>query len=128
VMTPWVYSGVPEADPWRPEDLTPPNPQYPFAVGIDPALLGAAVPDGWAPVTPDVRVLPGDSSQQLLVVERDPGTCSDQDTAGLVSTNGTVIGSVLWEGPSGSTDGRTRGWAIVPKSEPAAYEFWCRAS
>jgi hypothetical protein len=126
VMTPWVYSGIPETDPWRPEDLAPPNPQYPFAVGIDPTLLGAPVPDGWVPVTPDVRILPGESSQQLLVVERDPGTCSDQESAGLVSTNGTVIGSVLWEGPSGSTDGRTRGWAIVPKSDPAAYEFWCR--
>ena len=130
VLTPWRYTGAAEVDPWLPEDFSPPNPQYPFAVGADPALLGAPVPtQGWAPVAVDrVQVLPGESPQQVLVVDRASDACPVDSTVGLVALDGTVIGSVLWEGPKGSTGGQTRGWAIVPRVDAASYTFLCSSS
>jgi hypothetical protein len=126
VMTPWEYIGVRETDPWRPEDLTPPDPRYPYAIGIDQALLGGPVPDGWSQVTPArVQALPGESDQLALIVDRDPADCSSDVTAGLVTSDGSVVGSVLWEGPAGSMGGQTRGWAIVPKADVASYAYWC---
>jgi hypothetical protein len=126
VLTPWDYDGITEADPWLADDLTPPDPQFPFAVGIDAALLGAPVPDGWIEVAPSaVEALPGESDQQAVIVDRASSACGSDVTAGLVSVDGTVVGSVLWEGPAGSTDDQTRGWAIVPRADAAAYAFWC---
>jgi hypothetical protein len=123
VMTPWVYEGIAEPDPWLPEDLTPPSPDHPFAIGIDQALLGGPVPAGWQQVEPDaVDAIEGESTQQLVVVERQPGACDPGVTTGLVSSGGVVTGSVLWQ--SASSNAPDRGWAIVPKSE--SYEFWCR--
>ena len=129
VLTPWVYDGTPEVDPWRQEDLTPPDPQHPFAVGIDPSWLGEPVPDGWATVdTRSVQALPGESDQQVVIVDRDPTACRPDETVGLVTVGDQVVGSVLWEGPEGSVGGLTRGWAIVPASDPQAYRFWCQTS
>ena len=126
VMKPWNYTGAVEKDPWLAEDLTPPDPEYPFAIGIDQALLGAPVPSGWTEVTPThVLVLPGESTQQVVIVDRESSVCSVDAAAGLVSSNGTVVGSVLWEGPAGATGSQTRGWAIVPKADAATYAFWC---
>ncbi len=126
VLTPWVYSGQPEVDPWRGEDLTPPDPAHPYAVGVDPALIGGPVPTGWVQVGgARVETLPGESSQQVVIVDRDPGACPTEASVGLVTSDGTVVGSVLWEGARGSTGGETRGWAIVPKADPVTYAFWC---
>ena len=58
-------------------------------------------------------------------MDRASSACAADDAAGLVSLDGTVIGSVLWEGPAGSSDDTTRGWSIVPKADPADYRFWC---
>ena len=128
VLTPWEYDGTPAVDPWRPDDLTPPDPRYPFAIGIDESLLGAPVPAGWVEVpAAAVEALPGESDQQLVIVDRAAGACGSDVTAGLVAVDGTVVGSVLWEGPAGSDDGLTRGWAIVPEADPAAYAFFCPA-
>jgi hypothetical protein len=44
---------------------------------------------------------------------------------GLVSVADRVVGSVLWEGPNGSTTDQTRGWAIVPRADVGDYRFWC---
>ena len=124
VMTPWVYEGVAEPDPWLPEDLTPPSLEHPFAIGIDQARLGGPVPSGWQQVeTAAVDAIEGASTQQLVVVERQPGACDPGVTTGLVSSGGVVTGSVLWQ--SATSNAPDRGWAIVPKSE--TYEFWCRA-
>ncbi len=126
VMTPWEYTGLAEVDPWRSEDLTPPDPEHPFAVGVDPALMGGPVPTGWGQVAEaELQTLPGESTQQVLIVDRDPGACPADATVGLVTSDGTVVGSVLWEGARGSVGGLTRGWAIVPKSDPGTYAFWC---
>lgn len=125
VMTPWVYEGVVEPDPWLPEDLTHPSPDHPFAIGIDQALLGGPVPAGWQQVDlAAVDALNGESTQQLVVVERQPGACDPGVTTGLVSSGGVVTGSVLWQ--SASSNAPDRGWAIVPKAE--SYEFWCRSA
>lgn len=129
VLTPWVYEGAPEPDPWLADDLTPPDPEHPFAIGIDPALLGAPVPEGSTQVTgARVEAPPGDSAQQLLVVERTADQCGQGSTAGLVVADGAVVGSVLWEASQSPDGPLIRGWAIVPKSDPASYEFWCPAS
>lgn len=128
-LTPWVYEGIAERDPWRAEDLTPPDPDHPFAIGLDPALLGQGVPDGWAAVSPStVQALPGESDQQVVIVDRDPAACGVDETVGLVTVDDRVVGSVLWEGPEGSVGGQTRGWAIVPKAGESPYRFWCRAT
>ena len=122
VMTPWVYQGAPESDPWLAQDLTPVNPAYPFAIGIDDSLLGAPVPQGWVPVETDsIDAIEGESTKQLIVVTRVPGTCDPGATTGLVSSKGNVTGSVLWQ--SEGSNAPDRGWAIVPKTD--SYEFWC---
>ena len=124
VFTPWVYQGAPEPTPWVPDDLTPPDPAHPFAIGIDLGLLDKPVPTGWSPVNGTViDTLPGESDQQVLVVDRATSSCPKGQRVGLVSSNGKVIGSVLWEQGRQATGERTRGWAIVPKSE--TYDIWC---
>ena len=66
-----VRRDIAAVDPWRPDDLTPPDPRYPFAIGIDAGLLGAPVPADWVEVPPTaVEVLPGESDQQLVIVDR----------------------------------------------------------
>ena len=79
-------------------------------------------------VSSRVQVLPGESTQQVVIVDRPTNACSPDVTAGLVSSDGTVVGSVLWEGPAGSSTDQTRGWAIVPTAEPMSYRFWCPSS
>ncbi len=128
VMTPWRYAGADEPNPWLAEDVTPPTPDHPFAIGIDQALLGSPVPSGYDRLSSArISILPGESDQQVLVVTRDPATCDPAANAGLVSSGDTVIGSVLWERttPGGAPD--SRGWAIVPKSDPTSYRIWCPA-
>jgi hypothetical protein len=128
VLTPWRYQGIAEVDPWVPDDLTPPDPDHPYAVGIDTALIGKPAPAGWVEI-PEVSVstLPGESPQEVVIVDRASSACAVEDTVGLVTTGDRVIGSVLWEGPEGSSDDQTRGWAIVPRAEVDSYRFWCPA-
>jgi hypothetical protein len=88
--------------------------------------MGKSVPDSYVrQADVSIKALPGKSDQQVLVVTRDPGECSDPEAVGLVTSGDTVIGSVLWEKTTafGSTD--TRGWAIVPKSDAATYRIYC---
>lgn len=126
VLTPWTYEGIAEVDPWLPEDLSPPDPAHPYAVGLDAALLGSAVPDGWIAVEgAQVQALPGESEQQALIVDRPSTACPTAAPVGLVSVDGSVVGSVLWEGPGGSTTDQTRGWSIVPRAAVEDYSFWC---
>ena len=124
-MTPWVYEAVDEPDPWLAEALTPPSPDYPFAIGIDQTLLGGPVPAGWRQVeTAAVDAMEGESTLQLVVVQRQPAGCNLGATTGLVSSGGVVTGSVLWQ--SASSNAPDRGWAIVPKAK--SYEFWCQSA
>ena len=124
VMTPWVYSGQSEPSPWLAEDLSPPNAEHPFAIGIDTALIDAPVPAGWNELaSASIDALPGESDQQLLVVDRPTGSCAIGQHVGIVSANGVVIGSVLWEQGRQATGPTTRGWAIVPRA--ADYSVWC---
>jgi hypothetical protein len=126
VMTPWEYKGVKEPDPWRQEDVSPPDPAHPYAIGVDLALLGKPVPDSYVRQSDvSITALPGKSGQQALVITRVPGECANPEAVGLVTSGSKVIGSVLWEKTTqfGSTD--TRGWAIVPKSDPASYRIYC---
>ena len=117
-MTPWVYSGKSEPSPWLAEDLSPPNAEHPFAIGIDPALIDAPVPAGWNELAnASIDALPGESDQQLLVVDRPTGSCAIGQHVGLVSSNGIVISSVLWEQGRQATGPTTRGWAIVPRAD-----------
>lgn len=126
VARPWVYAGAPERDPWTAEDLTPSDPEHPFAIGIDAGLIGKPVPSGVVRLNPtDLNALPGESAQQLIVIERPTDGC-DGTKAGLVTGNGLVIGSVLWEQGRAAEGAITRGWAIVPKSDD--YGFFCTAS
>lgn len=124
VMTPWVYAAEPEPSPWSAEDLSPPDPKHPFAIGIDLGLLGDAVPPGWTEVLEaTIDALPGKSDQQLLVIDRSTNSCPAGQHVGLVSGKGLVIGSVLWEQGRQATGPQTRGWAIVPRTDD--YAVWC---
>jgi Sulfatase len=128
-LTPWAYEGVAEVDPWQADDLTPPDPRHPFAIGIDADLLGAEPPADWVEVQPtSVEALPGESDLQAVIVDRASADCGPDVKAGLVTLDGTVVGSVLWEGPTGSSDDQTRGWAILPKANQADYSFFCPSS
>lgn len=119
-MTGWHYpAGFVDEDPWQQDDVVPADPAFPFAVGVDAALLGKSAPDGFRALgDATIQALPGESDQQALIVDRPSASCSPEDRIGLVTDAGTVVGSVLWEGPSGSADGgtTTRGWAIVPRA------------
>lgn len=106
--------------PWTPQDLSP-DAANPFAIGIDPALIGQPVPDGAVRQPADLTVYDGVSNLQLLTAERQTPVC--EATTGLVANEaGEVIGSVLWEGAKGS-----RGWAIVPRDPAGVYALWCAA-
>jgi len=123
IATPWVYTGAPEKDPWTQDDLTPPDPKHPFAIGIDPNLIGKTVPVGYVSIdASDINALPGESTLQLLVIDRPTKSC-DGTKPGLVAGNGVVNGSVLWEQGQAATGTTTRGWAIVPKSDD--YGIFC---
>ena len=105
------------------------NVDFGSAVTIGEGTAGGGVPEGSAQVTgARVEAPPGDSTQQLLVVERTADQCGQGSTAGLVVADGAVVGSVLWEASQSPDGPLIRGWAIVPKSDPASYEFWCPAS
>lgn len=126
-MTPWRYTGVTEVDPWLPEDLTPPDPDHPFAIGIDSSQLGAPVPSGWGEIAGvHVHALEGESDQQAVIVDRPSDSCPAGQSVGLASVDGDVVGSVLWEGPAGTSTDLTRGWAILPRADVSDYRFWCR--
>ena len=128
-LTPWAYEGVAEVDPWQADDLTPPDPRHPFAIGIDADLLGAEPPADWVEVQPrSVEALPGESDLQVVIADRASADCGPDVKAGLVTLDGIVVGSVLWEGPAGSSDDQTRGWAILPKANQADYSFFCPSS
>lgn len=121
-LTSWKYTAVEEVDPWTADDLTPPDPRHPFAVGIDPRLIDAPVPSGWTEIRDGtIDPLPGESDQVVLVVEADTDDCGSISTPGLVSSAGVVTGSLLWQ-----ADGK-RAWAIVPRSTTADYHLWCPA-
>jgi hypothetical protein len=125
VATPWVYSGAPHKDPWTPDDLTPPDPKHPFAIGIDASLIGKPLPPGYVSLEgSSVNVLPGESALQLLVIDRPTASC-EGTKPGLVTGNGVVSGSVLWEQGRAAAGPVTRGWAIVPKSDD--YGIFCAA-
>ena len=118
--TPFVYDGVEAEDPWTPDMLTPQDPRHPFAVGIDPALIGEPVPEGYSELTgPTITELPGQAEQIAMVI--DGGSCPNRTEPGLVTSNGTVIGSLLWQ-----ADG-TRAWTIVPRQPAGSYGFVCAA-
>jgi|GEM_PF-774358 len=130
--TPWVFDGVELTDPWDPQDLAPPDPLHPFAIGMDLDLLGKPVPSGYQRSGATIEVLPG-SSQQVLLVARgraDSPTCGPSSvglvTAGQSVGKEVVIGSMLWE-DSMRADGRW-GWAIVPRSATSDYVAVCSVS
>ncbi len=119
-MPSWEYSGVVEEDPWTADDLTPPDPSHPFAIGIDLELLGQPVPDGWTPLSdPSITPLKGDSDQVVLVVEPGSDRCESTSVAGLVTSDDVVTGSLLWQANG------ERAWAIVPRSATGEYGLWC---
>lgn len=125
VATPWVYTGAPERDPWTQDDLSPTDPQHPFAIGIDSSLIGKQVPAGYVSLdSAHVNALPGESALQLLVIDRPTSLC-DGSKPGLIIGKGVVSGSVLWEQGRATTGPNTRGWAIVPKSDD--YGIFCVA-
>ena len=106
-------------DPWVQDDLTPPDPAHPFALGIDLALLGGPVPAGYTTTT-DVELmsLEGESDLEVLIVDSPPEQCTKAPA--LVTADGIVIGSVLWTKPQGDL---VRGWSVVPRND--AYAFAC---
>lgn len=113
------FPAIDEVDPWTDADLFP-DPVNPFAIGIDPALLGQPVGAGAVEQPAQLTTFDGESDLQLVVAQRDTAVCGPA-TVGLVTpiAGDTVIGSVLWEGEAGS-----RGWAIVPRSAEG-YRLWC---
>ena len=122
-MPEWEFSGVAEQDPWLPDDLAPPDPDHPFAIGIDRELLGQPVPSGWTELEgARMDALPGDSGQVVLVVDPGVARCAGIRTPSLVSSAGVVIGALLWQANG------DRAWAIVPRSPGADYRFWCPAN
>lgn len=132
-MTRWTYDpGVQLTDPWSPATLEDPDRLRPYAIGIDDALLGKKVPATWHQASGvDVRLLPGESDQMVVVVDRPASTCSDDPA--LLAEDGVVVGSVLWGrddvSASSALDAGTeqvqRGWAIVPRAEESAVSLWC---
>lgn len=127
--TPWQFDGIDLADPWSPQDIAPPDPAHPFAIGIDLDLLGSPVPPGWTRSAAAIELLPGSSDQVLLVArgrDDEPG-CGPASvgliTAGQTTGSERIIGSVLWE-DSDRADGRW-GWAIVGKEAAGDYAAWC---
>lgn len=128
---PWTYEGAELDDPWNPGDISPPDADHPFAIGIDLNILGGPVPDGWIRSGASVEVLPGKSDQVLLIARGRQDACHGKTGVGLVTTGQStgserIVGSVLWE-DADREDGRW-GWAIVPRSPAGDYATWCSSS
>ncbi len=117
------FPDLPEVDPWLADDLEPPNPAHPFAIGIDLGLLDRPLPADALEQPAQLTTFDGVSDLQLIVAERGAPACGPQ-SVGLVTApregGSVVIGSVLWEGE----DGR-RGWAIVPRTPDGIYALAC---
>lgn len=116
------YAGAGRHDEWTPEQVLP-DPEYPFAIGVAPDLLGAPVPAGASQVPVSVTIAPTMSSQQLFQF-RTSKRCA-ADTSLLSANRGSgevVVGSVVWESSDGPA---TRGWAILPTSFGTDVTVWC---
>ena len=119
-----TYEPFAASDLWRDEHFQPRHPDSPFAVGIEPELIGAAVPDtyveiGTAPADPD----PASSTLRAMEFPRAVDDCALGDDFGLVTNQGTIIGSLAW-GPDEA--GTVIGWGVVPEIDSGQYEIWCR--
>lgn len=118
-----AYEPVVGDDPWRPEHFRERHPLSPFAVGIDVGLIGEPVPAGLTRVASQVAEI-DEASSPLRVVEvsRGQDLCESNAEFGLVSHEGTVIGSVAWGRP---IDGSVTGWSIVPEFDTGTIDVWC---
>jgi hypothetical protein len=67
------------------------------------------------------------SNQVSLQTSRPLAACANGERFGLVSSNGNVIGSVVWEKTEGSEGGVIRGWGVVPKIDSGNFQVWCPA-
>ena len=115
-------------DTWSESDLVPATELSPFFVGLDPSLVGAPVPAGWNAIAEEPAFTDtGTSPLVALQVGRPLEACQDGERFGLVSSNGTVIGDVVWEKTEGSEGGVIRGWGVVPKIDSGVYQIWCPA-
>ena len=111
---------------WSEGDFVPATELSPFFVGLDPALVGAPVPAGWELIAEEPAITEGITSNQVsLQTTRPIDACTDGERFGLVSSNGNVIGSLVWEKTEGSEGGVIRGWGVVPKIDSGNFQVWC---
>ena len=108
---------------WRPEHFLPRHPSSPFAIGIDVDLIGEPVPEGLSLVASQpAEVDEGSSPLRVIEVSRGQDMCATDAGFGLVSHDGTVVGSIAWGRPA---SGSVTGWSIVPEFDAGTMDVWC---
>lgn len=121
--TSFTFDGNERFDPWTTEQASP-DPQFPFAIGVDPALLGGPVPTGATQLAAEAYPVQGSSAQHLYQFATNQ-RCSTDTTllSANVNDEEVVVGSVVWESSDAPS---ARGWAIVPASFDRDLKTWCQ--
>ena len=121
--TSYPYAGPGRFDDWS-DSQTMLDPDYPYAVGIDPSLLGQAVPEGSRPVEVTMLAPRGYSADQVFRFTTNDRCQAETGLISVATADGTdrVVGSVAWEASTGPS---TRGWAILPSRYGKKVTVWC---
>jgi hypothetical protein len=117
------YEPFVASNDWRPEHFLPRHPSSPFAIGMDVGLIGEPVPEGLSLVASQpAEVDEGSSPLRVIEVSRGQDMCATDAGFGLVSHDGTVVGSIAWGSPA---SGSVTGWSIVPEFDSGTMDVWC---
>lgn len=124
--TSYRYAGPGRFDDWS-DSQTVLDPDFPYAVGIDSALLGQAVPADARPVEVTMLAPRGYSTDQVFRFTTNDRCQADTGLISITDSDGTdrVVGSVAWEASTGPA---TRGWAIMPARFGTQVTVWCTPS
>lgn len=118
-----AYEPVANREDWRQEHFRERHPSSPFAVGIDVEVIGQPVPTGLTRVASQpAQIDEASSSLRVVEVSRGQDMCESDEEFGLVSHDGTVIGSIAWGRPA---NGAVPGWSVVPEFDSGTIEVWC---
>ena len=119
-----TYEPFTVVEGWREDHFRARHPDSPFAVGIEPEMIGTPVPDGYLQVgTVAADPDPASSTVRAIEFPRPADQCAPDDGFGLVAEQGTIVGTLAW-GPNEA--GTVVGWGLVPEIQSDQYEIWCR--
>ena len=111
-------------DPWQSTDLEPTHPTSQFAGNEVASLIGLPVPGNYQRAGELITQRgQGPSALQPLVVEVPKESCPSTQDPGLITADGVVIGSIVWDDQQ---TGNVSGWSVSPVAADGQLETHCR--